>query len=82
MNFKDILGYISDQELDFISAETKVNHQVKKLNGAVMFKLILYSLLEHGKPSLRVMEECFNSTSFRFYNESKNINTKFPLAIG
>jgi hypothetical protein len=77
MKFKDILGYISDEELDFLSAETKVNHQVKKLNGSVMFKLILYSLLEHGKPSLRVMEEFFNSPSFRFYNDSKEVNTKF-----
>ncbi len=46
MKFKDILGYISDEELDFLSAETGVNHQVKKLNGSIIFKLILYSLLE------------------------------------
>ena len=33
MKFKDILSYISDEELDFLSAETGVNHQVKKLKG-------------------------------------------------
>jgi hypothetical protein len=77
MKFKDILGYISDEELDFLSAETGVNHQVKKLNGSVIFKLILYSLLEHGKPSLRVMEQIFHSSSFRFYTNTDNITTKY-----
>jgi hypothetical protein len=77
MKFKDILGYISDEELDFLSAETGVNHQVKKLNGSIIFKLILYSLLEHGKPSLRVMEQIFHSSSFRFYTNTDNITTKY-----
>jgi hypothetical protein len=77
MKFKDILGYISDEELDFLSVETKVNHQVKKLNGSMVFKLILFSLLEHGKPSLRVMEEIFNSSAFRFYTNTDNVTTKY-----
>jgi hypothetical protein len=73
MNFRQLLEYIPDSELEFLSAETKVNHQVKKLNGSVMFKLILYSMLEHGKPSLRVMEEYFNSFKFKVF-------TKTPLS--
>ena len=77
MKFKDILSYISDEELDFLSVETKVNHQVKKLHGAVVFKLILFSLLEHNKPSLRVMDEIFHSSSFRFYSNSDNVTTKY-----
>ena len=77
MKFKDILGYISDEELDFLSVETKVNYQVKKLNGSMVFKLILFSLLEHGKPSLRVMEEIFNSSAFRFYTNTDNVTTKY-----
>jgi hypothetical protein len=77
MKFKDILSYVSDEELDFLSAETKVNHQVKKLEGSIIFKLILFSLLEHGKPSLRVMEEIFHSSSFRFYTNTDNITTKY-----
>jgi hypothetical protein len=77
MKFKDILSYISDEELDFLSVETKVNHQVKKLHGAVVFKLILFSLLEHNKPSLRVMEEIFHSSSFRFHSNSDNVTTKY-----
>jgi hypothetical protein len=77
MKFKDILGYVSDEELDFLSAETNVNHQVKKLNGSMVFKLILFSLLEHGKPSLRVMEEIFHSSSFLFFTNTESVTTKY-----
>jgi hypothetical protein len=37
--------------------------------------LILYSLLEHGKPFLRVMEQIFHSSSFRFYTNTDNVTT-------
>lgn len=77
MKFKDILSYISDEELDFLSAETKVNHRVKKLDGAIIFKLILFSLLEHGKPSLRVMEQIFHSSSFKFLCNKESLTTKY-----
>jgi hypothetical protein len=37
MKFAQLLGYISDDDLEFLSAETNVKHQVKKLSGAVVF---------------------------------------------
>jgi K+/H+ antiporter YhaU regulatory subunit KhtT len=77
MKFKELINFISDNELAFLEAETKVNHQVKKLDGALVFKLLLFSLLEHGKPSLRVMEEVFHSSSFRFYANKENLKTKY-----
>lgn len=77
MKFKDVISFISDEELDFLSVETKVNHQVKKLDGSLVFKLILFSLLEHDKPSLRVMEQVFNSSSFRFYANKGNFTTRY-----
>lgn len=77
MKFKDIIEYISDEELDFLSLETKVNHQVKKLDGALVFKLILFSLLEHDKPSLRVMEQIFNSSAFKFHSNTNHLTTKY-----
>ena len=48
-----------------LAAETKVNHQVKKLDGETVFKLILFSLLNGQKTSLRVMEEFLASASFQ-----------------
>jgi K+/H+ antiporter YhaU regulatory subunit KhtT len=77
MKFKELINFISDDELAFLEAETKVNHQVKKLDGTLVFKLLLFSLLEHGKPSLRVMEEIFHSSSFRFYANKENLKTKY-----
>ncbi len=43
MKIKQILDYIDDSELDFLSAQIEVNHQVKKLTGVIMFKLLLFS---------------------------------------
>ncbi len=77
MKFEEILNCITEEELSFLAAETKVNHQVKKLEGALMFKLILFSLLEYGKPSLRVLEECFKAPRFIASANFKNINAKF-----
>lgn len=77
MRFSELLHYITDEELSFLGAETKVDHQVKKLTGSIMFKLILYSLLEHGKPSLRVMEEYFNSAEFKSFTGINHLKTKY-----
>lgn len=65
MKAKDLLAFIPDRDLEFLAAETKVDHQVKKLSGRVMFQLLLLSLLEGGRASLRVMEELYSSLRFR-----------------
>ena len=77
MKFEAILNYISDDELSILSAQTKVDYQVKKLNGSVIFKLILYSMLEYGKPSLRVLEECFHSPEFILLANKNKIKAKY-----
>jgi hypothetical protein len=53
MKFAELLQHVTDNELDFLSAETRVNKQVKKRKGSLTFKLILYSMLENDKPPLR-----------------------------
>ncbi|MBX0333330.1 IS4 family transposase [Pontibacter sp. HSC-14F20] len=65
MKAKDLLAFIPDQDLSQLAARTRVDHQVKKLSGRVMFQLLLLSLLEGGKASLRVMEELYCSMQFR-----------------
>jgi hypothetical protein len=77
MKFAELLQYVSDADLDFLSAETKVNHQVKKLKGSIVFKLILYSMLESNKPSLRVMEAYFNSATFKTLAKIKESSVKY-----
>jgi len=77
MKFRTLLNYISEEELEILSVETKVNHQVKKLKGSIMFKLILYTILESKHASLRVMETFFNSSKFKLLADVPEIETKY-----
>lgn len=65
MKIKELLDFIPKKELEFIAAETKVDHQVKKLDGIIMFQLLLFSMLNHQRASLRVLENFFHSVSFK-----------------
>ena len=77
MKFNELIGSITEKELAFLSAETNVDYQVKKLKGSVMFKLLLYTMLERKDSSLRVMETIFNSSKFKILSESTSVNTKY-----
>lgn len=65
MKVSEILKLIPDEELDFLSAETKVDFQVKKLTGMNMFKLLLFAMLHSDKPSLRVLESYYRNVKFK-----------------
>lgn len=65
MKAKELLKLIPEEDIEFIAAQTNVNHQVKKLDGATMFKLILFSLLHSQKASLRIMEHLYSSMQFK-----------------
>jgi hypothetical protein len=77
MRVKDLLKLIPDEILETLSAETKVDYQVKKLHGSTMFKLFMFSLLQSTKPSLRIMEHIFESMQFRMVAGLTNETTKF-----
>lgn len=77
MKVEQILSLLPESELDFLSAETNVDHQVKKLKGVIVFKLILFSLLNTTKLSLRVMESFFLSAQFKKFASIDNINSKY-----
>lgn len=42
MRLREILQYIPKEQLKIFALEYNVNHQVKKLNGEVMFYLLLF----------------------------------------
>jgi hypothetical protein len=58
--YEELIGLIPKGIFEELSAEAKVDAQVKKLSGEVIFKLILFSILNTSKPSLRVMETFFS----------------------
>lgn len=77
MTANELLKLIPESKLDFLSAKTNVDHQVKKLNGSTMFRLILFSMLESNKASLRVMEHFYHSATFKVLTNLENSTTKF-----
>jgi hypothetical protein len=74
MTASELIGLIPKHIFSELSAETKVDYQVKKLTGEVMFKLILFSMLSTNKLSLRVMEALLQSCQFKaFCNHKQSI---------
>jgi hypothetical protein len=68
MTATEILKLIPEKTFDVLSAETKVDHQVKKLTGETIFKLVLFSMLSSNKSSLRIMESFISSATFKCFN--------------
>ena len=71
MKVNEIIGLIPEKLFDDLSAETKVDTQVKYLTGETIFKLILFSMLGSNKLSLRVMEGFLKSAQFKYFNQRK-----------
>ena len=77
MHARDLINLIPEEELEVFAAETKVDHQVKKLSGKVIFQLILFSMLSRKRVSLRVMEEFLRSASFKLFSDHPDTEAKF-----
>lgn len=72
----ELLSYIPDNLLKNLEEETNVNVQTKKLTGEIMFKLLLFSLLNSDRLSLRVIEEFFNSEQFSSFADKGKTKVK------
>ena len=46
MHAKDLFQLIPENELKALAIDTQVDHHAKKLDGLVMFQLILFSFLK------------------------------------
>lgn len=77
MNASALLNLIPEKELEFLSVETKTDYQVKKLTGPTMFRLILFSMLNSNKASLRIMESFYHSATFKALSGKGNSTTKY-----
>jgi hypothetical protein len=77
MNVEQLLQLIPEDHLDFLAAETKVDYQVKKLSGSVVFKLILFSMLDSQKVTLRLMETILQSATFKQFVQQEDMNAKY-----
>ncbi len=61
-----LLSLIPDEDIRKIAKRTKVDYYAKILDGKSLLCLILYSLIESQRNSLRTMEDIFNSSAFKF----------------
>ena len=77
MNVEQLLQLIPEGHLDFLSTETEVDYQVKKLSGSIIFKLILFSMLDSPKVTLRIMETILQSAKFKQFAQSEPVNAKY-----
>ena len=62
-----LLNYFPDSLLDKLSLEHKVDYQVKKLNGKLVFKWLLYGVLSTHELSLNVLMNVFEKLEFKSY---------------
>jgi len=62
---KTLLGYLPDSLLESLSIEHKIDNQVKKLEGKIVFKLLLYGVLSSSQLSLNVLISLFDKIGFR-----------------
>jgi hypothetical protein len=67
MTVNELLKLIPEKTFQQLAAETRVDEQVKKLSGELMFKLILFSMVNTEKLSLRVMETFLQSAQFKSF---------------
>jgi hypothetical protein len=72
-----LLNYFPDSLLDKLSIEHKVDYQVKKLDGKLVFKWLLYGVLSTNELSLNVLMNIFETVEFKSYSGiNSNLTTK------
>lgn len=72
MKIEKLLSLISDDLLMELAIETGVDHYAKKLQGEVIFKLLLYCIISHRDNSLRTMESAYEKVAFQILNQRYN----------
>lgn len=65
MKVSEIINYINDADLDFLSKETQVDWNVKKLQGKELFKLLIFGVLNENRASSRVFESFYENVFFQ-----------------
>jgi hypothetical protein len=64
MDVQAILSLLPENVLSELAIETKVNRYSKKLQGEIIFKLLIHCILSYKDNSLRIMESTYESVIF------------------
>src|ERR1043165_9471941 len=68
VNVEQLLGLLPEGILEQLAMDTEVDRYSKKLQGEVVFKLLLHCLLSHKENSLRTLESAYESVVFQVLN--------------
>ena len=77
MTVRELIKLIPSEVFQDLAVETKVDAQVKKLSGEVIFKLLLFSMLNSERLSLRVMEKLLQSAQFKSFSGYDILDSKY-----
>ena len=77
MTASELIRLIPTKTFQDLAIETKVDSQVKKLSGEIMFKLVLFSMLNSEKLSLREMETFLQSAKFKSFTHYHILEGKY-----
>ena len=72
MSIEKLLSLIPGNLLKQLAIETGVDYYSKKLQGEVIFKLLLYCIITHKDNSLRTMESAYEKLAFQLLNQRYN----------
>ena len=72
MNLEKVLALIPSAMLTELAVETHVDVFSKKLQGEVIFKLLLHCLVSHKDNSLRTMESAYETLLFASINQNRH----------
>lgn len=78
MTANQLLKLLPDDLLEGLALETGVNKYAKKLQGEVIFKLLLHCLTTHKNNSLRTMQSAYESIIFQYI--AKNPTSKISVS--
>jgi hypothetical protein len=82
MRVDKILALIPDDLLTGLAIETGVDYYAKKLQGRVLFRLLLYSLLTQKDNSLRSIASIYESALFNMLNPAPGLYAIIQSASG
>ena len=72
MNIDKILSLLPTDLISELAIETNVDYFTKKLQGEVVFKLLLHCIISHKDNSLRTMESAYETLFFSLINRANH----------
>src|ERR1700761_607357 len=72
MEVSQLLSLLPDSVLEELALSTNVDRYSKKLQGELIFKLLLHCILSYKDNSLRTMESAYESIGFKLLNVKKS----------